>query len=210
MDYFGKFCLLFGGFWLLISVAVLVPLAITLGGSDPDSMLFIALFMLLFFTIGGVFFGIGLKQLFKRNKILKKGTTYYAKIVAYEEDSRILVNGRPLNNIVVRYYDKCGRMNNATVSPNGSVKGGFPLGGTVEIVEYEGETILKSKKAVNMKIQGEENLMMSYNGGAVSVDQIRPESYYCPHCGANLMIPRGQTVKCPYCDSFVTNTRQFA
>ena len=201
-----KFFLLFGIAWLLICFTVGVPML----ALDTDEALPTLLFMIPFSAIGIGFLVYPLKARAKRKKFLKEGISYYGKIVSYQENSTIMLNGRPIQYLEVRYYDRYGRINNTSVSTGSNSNAGFSLGETVQICEYNGETILVSDRSVNTKIQGEENLIMTYNAGAQSIAQIRPESYYCPHCGANLMIPRGQTVKCPYCDSFVTNTRQFA
>lgn len=203
-----KFFILFGTFWLFVSISVGFPL-IAESAYSEEGILSI-LFMIPFYAIGIGCLAIGLKGGIKRKKFLKKGISYYGKIVSYESNPNIHINGNALQYIEVRYFDRYGRINNACVSTGSDSKRGFNLGETVQICEYNGEVILISERSQNIKIQGEETLIMTYNTGAQSITQIRPESYTCPHCGANLMIIRGQTVKCPYCDSFVTNNRQFA
>ena len=203
-----KFFILFGTFWLLICCTVSVPFLAGFG--DSDESLPIILFMIPFSAIGIIFLAIGLKSIFKRKKFLKEGISYYGKIVSFQSNSSVRINGSPLQYLEVRYFDRYGRINTASVSTGSGSNRGFNLGETVQICEYNGETVLISNRSQNIKIQGEETLIMTYNTGAQSITQIRPESYTCPHCGANLMIIRVQTVKCPYCDSFVTNNRQFA
>ncbi|MCR5771765.1 MAG: hypothetical protein K6G87_11130 [Butyrivibrio sp.] len=208
MKAINKFMIIFGIFWMLISVAVLVPLLIAFNGTE-DFFGLLAL-SIPFLAIGIVFLVIGFSSIVKKNKYLKKGTSYYGKIVAYETDGTVMINNRPLVIVQVRYFDRNGRINTVSVSTGSNTKSGYNLGETVQIAEYNGKTILISDRSQNTRLQGEETLIMTYNTGAESITQIRPESYTCPHCGANLMIARGQTVKCPYCDSYVTNERKWA
>ena len=163
-----------------------------------------------FLAIGTGFMIAGIKPALKRKKFLKEGISYYGKIVSYQPNSSVRINGEPLLYLEIRYFDRYGRISSASVSTGTGSKFGFNLGETVQIAELNGETILISERSQNIRIQGEDTLIMSYNSRAQNIDQLRPESYVCPHCGANLMIVRGRTVKCPYCDSFVTNTRQYA
>ena len=202
----SKFLIAFGTFWLIICATASVPLIIS---SEAQEITEIALFLIPFSLIGIAFLYIGLNQVQKRKKILANGTHYYGKIVAFNTDSSVRINEKPLLYLEVRYFDKNNTICNVSVSTDSGVAKGYNLGETVHICDYNGKIILAEYRSVNTTIPGEEQLILSYNSRAKSIDQLRPESYYCPHCGANLMIVRGQTVKCPYCDSFVTNTRQF-
>ncbi len=204
-----KFMFVFGFFFLVIPLSVCIPL-IALFQEDPMTVLFGCGIAIPFLVIGSGFMIAGIKPALKRKKFLKEGISYYGKIVSYQPNSSIRINGEPLLHLEVRYFDRYGRISSASVSTGTGSKIGFNLGETVQIAELNGEVILISEKSQNIRIQGEDTLIMTYNSGAQSIDQLRPESYFCPHCGANLMIVRGQTVKCPYCDSFVTNTRQYA
>ena len=208
MKAINKFLIVFGVFWMILSGAILVPLIMAYIGTEEFSFLFA--FSIPFFGIGIIFLVIGFSSIVKKNKYLKKGISYYGKIVAYETDGTVLINHRPLVIVQVRYFDRNGRINTVSVSTGSNTKSGYNLGETVQIAEYNGKIILISDRSQNTRLQGEETLIMTYNAGANSIAQIRPESYTCPHCGANLMIARGQTVKCPYCDSYVTNERKWA
>lgn len=205
-NFIGLFFMGFGGFWIIISSAVFVPL-LTMGSDDPAA---VALMGLPFILIGIGFSGAGAYISFQRKMAVKHGIHYYGKIVSYQKSDTVRVNNRPLLYLEVRYYDQNNIIRDVQVSTGSGSARGYNLGETVHICEYKGKFIIAGVRSENRRIPGEENLIMSYNSRATSIDQLRPESYYCPHCGANLMIPRGQTVKCPYCDSFVTNTRQFA
>lgn len=204
-----KFLVIFGLFFLIIPLSICVPM-IALFQDEPMTALMSGGILVPFVTIGIGCVIAGIKPALKRKKFLKEGISYYGKIVSYQTDPSVHINGSPLLYLEVRYFDRYGRISNVSVSTGSGSKAGFNLGETVQIAELNGESILISDRSQNIRIQGEDTLIMTYNSGAQSIDQLRPESYFCPHCGANLMIVRGQTVKCPYCDSFVTNTRQYA
>lgn len=204
-----KFMLWFGIAWLSFSILFFIPFVFGFA-ADPEALIAIIPMACIFIGLGGVFVWIGISHDIKKKKYLKNGISYYAKIVAFEENHNIMINGRPIVYVEVRYYDRSGKIESAMLSTGSGSRSGFNLGETVQIAVYNGKAILVSEKSQNIRLQGEENLIMSYNAGAQNIAQLRPENYYCPHCGANLMISRGQTVKCPYCDSFVTNTRTYA
>jgi hypothetical protein len=176
------------------------------GKDNPAALLFI-ISLNLFVMLPGIILIIdALAPGAKRKKFLTKGVLYYGKIVSFQQNYNP-EKKHPLWCLEVRYFDRFGRISNASVLPYSGSKSGYNLGETVQISEYNGEFMLISTSSQAIRLPGEERLFMTYHEGAQSINQLRPESYTCPHCGAGLMIVKGHTVKCPYCDSYVTNTR---
>ncbi len=117
-------------------------------------------------VVGGLFALIGLFVMFtgirtKYRSIIarKNGRHYQALVWAHESDYSVKINGIPALALVVRFKDDQGRLRQELLKTGGVNSGKYPLGGALEISEYEGTTYLVSKKAEMISIPDKEELL---------------------------------------------------
>lgn len=116
--------------------------------------------------VGGLFTLIGLyvmytgfRAMFKSIVARKNGKHYQAVIWAHEDDPSVRINNRPALALVVRFKDDQGRLRQELLKTGGINHSKFPLGGALEISEYNGETYIAGKKAEMIQIPGKEELL---------------------------------------------------
>lgn len=164
--------------------------------------------------IGGcislVFIGIGLgfliSFLVKRNKvkeIRENGKKYTGKITGYVEDKSVVVNGRFLMNTKVHYFDEFG-VERETIVPTKFNQGNndFPIGATIDFVEYNNKFSWVEGSVRNEKLEGEDELM---DQKPMDPSQIRLAAVSCRSCGASFAATKGYIATCPYCGNRINN-----
>ena len=121
-----KFMLWFGIAWLSFSILFFIPFIFGFA-ADSKALMMIIPMACIFIGLGGVLVWIGISHDIKKKKYLKNGISYYAKIVAFEENHNIMINGRPIVYVEVRYYDRSGKIESAMLSTGSGSRSGFEL-----------------------------------------------------------------------------------
>ncbi len=92
----------------------------------------------LFFCVGCHLFLTELNIRRNRTVIIAKGTKHLGKIIDYEDDTSLYVNGVPLAFVVVEYAPK-GEVITGLFKTNSTNPSKWPIGSTVYIYEYKGQ-----------------------------------------------------------------------
>ena len=195
MDYAYKILLIIGlaffGIGLIISIAFFVVFGSSIFCFIPCLFIFVGLcFILAYFNNNR-----------KKDKILKKGTMYVAKIYSYVQDTSVIVNGSYPVNLKVRYFDIHQNIKEAII-PTGFPKGSdmYPIGYTINIYEYNGKYGYDPHSVRDEVIGREKELM---DNKPVEPDKVKLIGVTCPNCGSSFQASVGYSNRCPYCDSYI-------
>lgn len=180
--------------FLSIFVAVAIGVWVMFGQAEGAPVGFLAIWSLFF---GGIpLIGIlgTLKNIIHRLNAIRFGAQYQAKVLSYEQDYSMRVNGKPVNDIVVAFF-KDGKPCRETIDINALNRGGYPAGSTVDIYEYKGEYSIGST-AYDGYIPGEQDLLalgvqqtaMPYVPPTGVVGKVVRQTVVCPHCGGEFII----------------------
>lgn len=189
-----KFIKYFGlGFLLLgcILAAANLSARVRLVGAGGVLLMVGAIFAL----VGGIFFAIGSLLDGKSKKILKEGTPHQGKIVDYDYDRSVTMNGSPLVELVVRYFDEEGKVKEAVIPTGRPNRRAYPIGATVAFRTLEGKAALEGKPT-DEPLPGEERLLQSGCDPSGAAPRL---GVHCPNCGAPVNVPLGMGEVCPYC-----------
>ena len=157
-------------------------------------------FVAVFCGIGGFFAKMGHDNMHASDAVLQEGAAYLGKIFAYEPDHRLVMNGQPCINLVVRYL-MMGQIREARVSTGEVDAARYPIGATVSIKVHEGVAALVPESVCDMRLERENDLMNP------DFDPLGVKSSIgvsCPNCGASIAVPIGMSRFCPYCDTKVS------
>ena len=189
--------------WLFIAIGAIVLAMSVLTApvpGNPGGILFGLLFFVMFAGIPGVI-RYAIEAPARQDKaILDGGVSYTGKIFGYREDASILVNGRPMLDLVIRYFDH-GVIKEAVVNNDSTDMTKFPVGATVTIRIMNAQAALVPGSVTNARLEGEENLM---NPDFDPTGKRPSKGVHCPNCGSSLIIPYGMSQICPYCGSKVS------
>jgi hypothetical protein len=192
----NKFMQAFG--LLFVAIGTVVGLGFAVSGvvAGMGSLVFMGVcFLVLFCGIGGFFAWTGINNMNRERKINEKGYAVMGKIFDYVPDNQMTLNGQPTLSLIVRYKED-GIIKQAVVRTGQVDTAAFPRGATVTISLFDGEAALVPGSVSDVRLPDEENLLNP---------DIDPEKIHssigasCPACGANLMVPIGMSVVCPYC-----------
>lgn len=194
MFYIGMLFVVIGG------VAGIGAIAMAVATDMLESILFGALFVVMFCGIGGFFAKIGYDQLHASDEVLRQGAAYLGKIYDFEPDYQILMNGQPCVTLVVRYL-MGGQVCEARVNTGEADATRYPRGATVSIKIHEGVAALVPGSISDLRIEREDDLMNPDFDPSGMVSSI---GVSCPNCGAAIVVPLGMARFCPYCNSKVS------
>ena len=192
----NKFMQAFG--LLFVAIGTVVGLGFAVSGvvAGMGSLVFMGVcFLVLFCGIGGFFAWTGINNMNRERKINEQGYAVMGKIFDYVPDNQMTLNGQPTLSLIVRYKDD-GFIRQAVVRTGQVDTAAFPRGATVTISLFDGEAALVPGSVSDVRLPDEENLLNP------DIDPERIHSSIgasCPACGANLMVPIGMSVVCPYC-----------
>ena len=176
----NKFLKSFG--LMFVFIGAMIGLGLTVSGivAKMGTLILIGMcFIALFCGIGGFFALTGINN-------LKREHVY---------DHQMNFNDQPTVSLIVRYKEN-GIIKQAVVRTGLTDTAEFPRGATVTISIHNGEAALIPGSVSDERLPDEENLMNP---------DFDPENIHssigasCPACGANLMVPIGMSVVCPYC-----------
>lgn len=192
-----KFQTLFGGIFfgvgviLLFAGIIVIALGGGIGGIIPLGM------SLIFGGIGAGFLIHSYRTSIRMKKILKAGTRYIGKIHSYIENKSVVVNGDYLLNTKVHYFDNNGIEREAVINTM-FIKGSsdFPIGATIDIVEYKGKYSWVPGSVRYEIIPREAELMDNKPIDPTMVNMI---AIICPGCGVSFSTAQGYVARCPYC-----------
>lgn len=155
---------------------------------------------LLFVALGIVFLVIVVRGISKKNRIIRHGTKYAAKIYGYVDNTSYTVNGSYPINVRVRYFDK-NHVEREAILPACFDKGSgqYPIGLTIDIYEHHGEFGFDASSVRNEVLPGEQELM---DDKLMNPSEVRLLAVNCPNCGASFQAATGYSNKCPYCGSY--------
>ena len=188
---------------LFVVIGVMVGLGALVGalsGGYLEFGLFGLPFLVIFGGVGGFFAKIGYDGMHAGDDILEQGASYLGKIFDYEPDYQVTMNGEPCITLVVRYFMN-GQIREARVNTGDVNVARYPRGATVAIKLLNGRAAIVPGSITDMTIERENDLMnpdIDPSGVMSSV------GVSCPNCGANIVVPRGMSRFCPYCDSKVS------
>ena len=189
--------------WLFIAIGAIVLAISVLTEPVPGyhgGFLFGLLFFVMFAGIPGII-RYAMEAPARQDKaILDSGISHTGKIFGYQEDASILVNGRPMQDLVIRYFDH-GVIRETVVNNDSTDLTKFPIGATVTIRIMNGKAALVPGSVTDARLQGEENLM---NPDFDPTGRKPSKGVHCPNCGSSLIIPYGMSLICPYCGSKVS------
>ncbi|MBR2829274.1 MAG: hypothetical protein IKE68_01850 [Solobacterium sp.] len=189
--------------WLFIIIGACVFIMSVLiepGAGNPGRFGFGLLFFVMFAGIPGII-RYAIEAPARQDKaILDSGVSYTGKIFGYREDASILVNGRPMLDLIIRYFDH-GVIKEAVVNNDSTDMTKFPVGATVTIRIMNAQAALVPGSVTNARLEGEENLM---NPDFDPTGKRPSKGVHCPNCGSSLIIPYGMSYICPYCGSKVS------
>lgn len=135
--------------------------------------------------------------LIKRGRAQNKGKKYTAIIYGYQKSERMYVNGKPVVNTTVRYFDDEGVKREALLKTKfvqGS--GDYPIGGLIDISVYK-DAVSWDKKSVRYdNIDREEELM---ENKPIDTSKLKVIKITCKSCGASYEATEGYVSKCPHC-----------
>ena len=194
MFYLGMLFVVIGA---VIGVGGLVGAVAT---GEPGAAFFGVMFVVMFCGIGGFFAKMGHASMHASDDVLAQGAAYLGKIFDYESDYQITMNGQPCITLVVRYFVN-GQIREARVNTGEVTPVRYPRGATVAIKVLNDVAAIVPGSVSSMQIERENDLMnpdFDPSGMASSV------GVSCPNCGANIVVPRGMSRFCPYCDSKVS------
>ena len=79
------------------------------------------------------------------------GTHYLAIVWSYEPNYSVQINNKPTVELVLRFIDNQGRLRQELFPTNSANTSKFPIGGCIEIAEYEDECFLLKNKAQTIR-----------------------------------------------------------
>lgn len=192
----NKFLKSFG--LMFVFIGAMIGLGLTVSGivAKMGTLILIGMcFIALFCGIGGFFALTGINNLKREQRINEQGVAVMGKIFDYVYDHQMSFNDQPTVSLIVRYKEN-GIIKQAVVRTGLTDTAEFPRGATVTISIHNGEAALIPGSVSDERLPDEENLMNP---------DFDPENIHssigasCPACGANLMVPIGMSVVCPYC-----------
>lgn len=193
---------------LELVLAILGAAFIAIGGLVGIIFIFvfggIDVFVLIpfFFVILGLcFIGSIIYMRWNRNKIIKKGTKYAAKIYGYVKNTSYTVNGTFTSDTKVHYFDTNG-IEREAILPTGFSEGSskYPIGMTIDIYELNGKYNYDPKSVRDEILPRESELM---DDKPVDPSMIKVVAVKCPTCGASFEATEGYSNKCPYCGGYI-------
>ena len=194
MFYLGMLFVIIAAFILVVMIGI----SIATGQVTPAA--FGGLFAAIFGGIGGLFAFLGHKGMHGKDGILEEGAAYYGKIFGFDSDYSVLMNGRPMIILVVRYMDQ-GQIRETRLTTGEIDPSLFPRGATVAFKMLNGQAALVPGSVSMMKLEREEDILnpdFDPTGAASSA------GVDCPNCGANITVPYGMSRICPYCSTKVS------
>lgn len=152
---------------------------------------------LIFMLIGGGFIFYKIKSMRDESNIRNHGTKFTGKIYSYVDDTSVMVNGQYRVNIKVHYFDNNGIEREALV-PTKFTRGNgdFPIGSTIDILEYKGRYTWVKNSVRFETLYREEELM---DDKPIDPTEINIVGVSCQNCGANFSGAKGYVTRCPYC-----------
>lgn len=204
MDDNQKFMRMFGGIFFSVGVVMLFisVIAFIFGGFFVGGICFL---------LGAVFGAIGggilinlIKQISKAKDIEKHGIKFEGKIYGYIDDKSFTMNGDYLVNTKVHYFDK-DHIEREGIIQTRFTKGtsDFPIGATIDIIEYKGKYTWVPGSVRFTHIDGEEELL---DDKPLAPDKIKMSAVSCQSCGVSFTAVSGYAAKCPYCGA-ATNVK---
>lgn len=140
----GSFDIWFGGIFAFIGYPLLI--LFFLSHSTDNLVLFFV--GLSFAIIGTILLKKGLKTRQSAKKAALLGVHYQAIVWAYEPNYSVQINDMPTIELVLRFIDDQGRLRQELFPTNSNNTSKFPIGGCIEIAEYEDESFLLTNKAI--------------------------------------------------------------
>ena len=151
-------------------------------------------------VFGGI--GIGFLVAVGRNKakardIAKNGIKFTGKIHSYLEDHSVVYNGGYLYNTRVHYFDR-NMVEREAILTTKFTRGSsdFPIGATIDIIEYQGKYTWVPGSVRFETISGEAELMDNKPLDPTKINMI---AVMCNNCGVSFSAAQGYVAKCPYC-----------
>ncbi|MCR4643354.1 MAG: hypothetical protein K5697_15170 [Lachnospiraceae bacterium] len=140
--------MIFGGIFFLVGFGVFLIGLLKPPGTIIENAGIAMAAGAFFALIGLLVIILGIRRLIKKAQVIKKGKHYPAMIWQYDADYSTMVNGKPLLQLYVRFFDDAGHMRQEILKTGTTSRSKYPLGNTVEVSEYDGEIVLAKKSSV--------------------------------------------------------------
>lgn len=139
----------------------------------------------------------------KNKNAVSNEKSYKAIIYGYQKSEHLYVNGSPVVNTKVRYFDEDGVKREALLKTR-FVEGSadYPIGGVIDI-KVKKNSVSWDKSSVRYdSIDREEELM---ENKPVNLSELKMKPVICKKCGAGYDAAEGYVSKCPYCGCAMDN-----